>query len=377
MIKHKKHQGLFHLALGGILALFITGCATTPEPEPEPVVEPEPVSEPAPAPVEEPEIVIKPSAPETYIVVKGDTLWDISMKFLRDPWYWPEIWYENPQIANPHLIYPGDVITLYYVGGKPRLAVNGGPRVEGLPSNKLEPQIRREPIDTDDLVIPIQAIQSFLIRPDVLDKKTIDDAPYIFGTQEGRLIYGTGYTVYAHDMPDAKVGDQYDVYHPNKELRDPETGKLLGIETLYAGTGEVTRSGDPATLLLTNMLREGLPRDILLPIDRIDQDRNFYPHAPDEGTEGKIISLHKALVQVGQYQVAVIDLGLKDNIEKGHVFVVYQRGTTIREGGGKTTKLPDERSGLMMIFRVLDNVSYGLVMDSVVPMKINDIVKAP
>jgi len=225
LIKHKKHQGLFHLALGGILALFITGCATTPEPEPEPVVEPEPVSEPAPAPVEEPEIVIKPSAPETYIVVKGDTLWDISTKFLRDPWYWPEIWYGNPQIANPHLIYPGDVITLYYVGGKPRLAVNGGPRVEGLPSNKLEPQIRRESIGADDFVIPIQAIQSFLIRPDVLDKKTIDDAPYIFGTQEGRLIYGTGYTVYAHDMPDAKVGDQYDVYHPNKELRDPETGK--------------------------------------------------------------------------------------------------------------------------------------------------------
>ena len=152
---------------------------------------------------------------------------------------------------------------------------------------------------------------------------------------------------------------------------------MLGIETLYAGTAEVTRSGDPATLLLTNMLREGLPRDILLPVDRVDQDRNFYPHAPDEGTEGKIVSLHKALVQVGQYQVAVIDLGLKDNIEKGHVFVVHERGALIREGGGKTTRLPDERSGLMMIFRVLDNVSYGLVMDSVRPMRIGDIVKAP
>ena len=377
MIKHKKHQGLFHLALGAILALFITGCATTPEPEPEPVVEPEPVSEPAPAPVEEPEIVIKPSAPETYIVVKGDTLWDISTKFLRDPWYWPEIWYENPQIENPHLIFPGDVITLYYVGGKPRLAVNGGPRVEGLPSNKLQPQVRSEPITGDDLVIPIQSIQSFLIRPDVLDKKTIDDAPYIFGTQEGRLIYGSGYTVYAHDMPDAKVGEQYDVYHPSRELRDPETGESLGFETLFAGTAEVTRSGDPATLLLKNMLREGLPRDILLPVDRVDQDSDFYPHAPDEGTEGKIVALHKALVQVGQYQVAVIDLGLKDNIEKGHVFVVYQRGSIIREGGGKTTQLPHERSGLMMIFRVLDDVSYGLIMDSVVPMQINDIVKAP
>jgi hypothetical protein len=363
--------------LGGILALFITGCASTPEPQPEPVAEPEPVSEPAPAPVEEPEIVIKPSAPETYIVVKGDTLWDISSKFLRDPWYWPEIWYENPQIANPHLIFPGDVITLYYVGGKPRLAVNGGPRVEGLPSNKLEPQIRREAIDTDDLVIPIQAIQSFLIRPDVLDKQTIDNAPYIFGTQEGRLIYGTGYTVYAHNMPDAKVGDQYDVYHPNKELRDPQTGELLGIETLYAGSAEVTRSGEPATLLLTKMLREGLPKDILLPVDQVDQDRNFYPHAPDEGTEGKIVSLHKALVQVGQYQVAVIDLGANDNIEKGHVFVVYSRGSKIREEGGRTTQLPDEKSGLMMIFRVMDDVSYGLVMDSVRPMKINDIVKAP
>jgi len=377
LIKHKKHQGIFHLALGGILALFITGCATTPEPEPEPVVEPEPVSEPAPAPVEEPEIVIKPSAPETYIVVKGDTLWDISTKFLRDPWYWPEIWYENPQIANPHLIYPGDVITLYYVGGKPRLAVNGGPRVEGLPSNKLEPQVRAEPITADDLVIPIQSIQSFLIRPDVLDKKTIDAAPYIFGTQEGRLIYGTGYTVYAHDMPDAKVGDLYDVYHPNKELRDPETGELLGIETLYAGSAEVTRSGEPATLLLTNMLREGLPNDILLPVDQVDKDRNFYPHSPDEGTEGKIVSLHKALVQVGQYQVAVIDLGAKDNIEKGHVFVVYSRGSIVRETGGRTTQLPHEKTGLMMIFRVLDDVSYGLIMDSVEPMKINDIVKAP
>lgn len=380
MIKYNKDQGFTTLALGVILALFISGCASTSEPEPMPVEEEPQAAPPAPAPApveEEPEIVIKPSAPETYIVQKGDTLWDISTKFLRDPWFWPEIWYENPQIENPHLIFPGDEITLYYVGGKPRLAVNGGPRVTGLPTVKVKPQIRTEEFDESDLSIPVQMIQNFAVRPQVLDEATIKASPYIFGTQEGRLAYATGYTVYAHKMPDAKPNERYEVYHPNKKLRDPETGKVLGFETIYVGSAVVKAGGDPATLELVDMLREGLRGDILLPIEKLDLDtRDFFPRAPKPGLEGKVISLHKALFQIGQHQVGVIDLGAKDGIERGHIFVTYRRGSKVREEGGYT-QLPNEKSGLMMVYRVLDNVSYGLVMDSVLPLRINDVVKAP
>lgn len=378
MIKYNKDQGFAALTLGVILALFITGCASTSEPEM--IVEEPPVAQPEPTPLpreEEPEIVIKPSAPETYIVQKGDTLWDISTKFLRDPWFWPEIWYENPQIENPHLIYPGDVITLYYVGGKPRLAINGGPRVSGLPTVKIKPQVRTEEYGEGELAIPVQAVQNFVVRPQVLDEATIKAAPYIFGTQEGRLVYGTGYTVYAHNMPDAKQNERFEVYHPNKKLRDPETGKVLGFETIYAGSAVVMAPGEPATLKLVDMLREGLPKDILLPINKLEQDTSdFIPHPPKKGTEGKVISLHEALFQIGQHQVGVIDLGKKDGIERGHIFVTYRRGSIVREDGRKT-QLPNEKSGLMMIYRVLDNVSYGLVMDSVLPLRINDVVKAP
>ncbi len=389
MITLKKHQGLSTAALSMILTLLVSGCATTTEPEPMPVAEPEPVVEEpapvaAPAPEPEPEIVIKPSAPETYVVVKGDTLWDISTMYLQDPWYWPEIWHANPQIANPHLIFPGDVITLYYVGGKPRLTVDGGPRIEGLPTNKLEPQIRTSDLSTDDLVIPVQSVQSFIIRPDVLDEKSVNGAPYIVGTQEGRLIYGEGYTVYVKGLEDAKPNDQFDIYHPNKKLYDPDTGKVLGIETLYVGSAVVLAGGEPATVKLSKMTREALRNDILFPSDDFNQDRNFMPHPPPEGMSAKIISLHKALVQVGQYQVAVIDVGAKDGVEKGHVFVTYRKGSVVAEGPRSNrlgayskTQLPDEKSGLMMIFRVLDEVSYGLMMDSLIPVRIGDLAKAP
>jgi len=384
-----KKQGLSIAALSMILTLVVSGCATTSEPEPMPEEKPEPVVEeqapaPEPVPEPEPEIVIKPSAPETYVVVKGDTLWDISTKFLQDPWYWPEIWYENPQVENPHLIYPGDVLTLYYVGGKPRISVNGGPRIEGLPTNKLEPEIRTSAIGTDDLVIPVNAIQSFLIRPDVLDEDSVLDAPFIIGTQEGRLIYGEDYTVYVRGLKDAEVGQQMDIYHPNKRLYDTETGDLLGVETIYVGTGVVLATGEPATVKLSNMTREALRNDILFPSDTVDQDRNFMPHAPPENMEATVISLHKALVQIGQYQVAVINKGENDGVEKGHVFVTYRKGSVVsqgprsgRLGAYEKIQLPDEKSGLMMIFRVLDNVSYGLMMDSVIPVRIGDLAKAP
>ena len=382
MIKYNKYQGIAVLTLGVILASFITGCASTSEPKAQVVAEKSPAAQPAPAPApvaeKAPEIVIKASAPETYVVKKGDTLWDISTKFLNDPWYWPEIWYENPQIENPHLIYPGDVITLYYVGGKPRLAVNGGPRVTGLPTVKIEPQIRTEAYSEKDFAIPVQAVQNFIVRPQVLDKASIKAAPYILGTQEGRLVYGSGYTVYAHKMPDAKQGERFEVYHPNKQLTDPETGKVLGFETLYVGSAVVIAQGDPATLKLVDMQREGLPRDILLPINKLEQNTNDYiPKRPKEGTEGIVISLHKALFQIGQHQVGVINLGKKDGIERGDIFVTYRRGSIVREENGRKTQLPNEKSGLMMIYKVLDNVSYGLVMDSALPLRINDVVKAP
>ena len=316
------------------------------------------------------------------MVKKGDTLWDISTKFLKDPWYWPEIWHVNPQIANPHLIYPGDVITLFYIDGKPYLAVNGGPRVDGLQRDRLEPSIRVEPVDRGDEIVPIQTIHQFIVHPRVVDEETLDNAPYILDSQEKRLIYGPNENVYVRGIDPEQATRRYSVYRKGQELRDPQTRERLGWEAIHVGEARMVRTHDNgvATVELENTVRETLRGDRLMPIED-DITHTFIPHAPEQRIDGEIISLFDAISQVGQNQVVVLNRGERDGLENGHVLAVSQAGRTVRDDfarrGSRDVTLPGERAGLLMIFRTFDKVSYGLIMEATRAIHLGDTVGNP
>lgn len=360
-----------------ILAFLASGCATAPEPSPEPEPEPPRVQAP-PEPEPEPEIRIQPTAPERYVVQPGDTLWDISNHFLRDPWYWPELWVANPQIPNPHLIYPGDIITLYYVDGRPHLTVDGGPRVR--PTVRLSPRVRAEPLPPS-LDVPIQALQQFLVRPRIVTEQQMEDSAYLLASQDERMVFGAHDRVYARRLAEDPLGTRYNVFRAGGELRDPVTGEKLGFEAIPVGDAELVREGDPATVVLTRSDREALTGDRLLPQDDSDQAFLFTPSTPDPDAEGQIISLFDAISQIARFQVAVINLGEREGVERGHVFATYQSGREVRDRfagrGNETVTLPDERVGLMMVFRTFEKVSYALVMESTHPIERGYAVKHP
>ncbi len=322
---------------------------------------------------------LQANVPETYVVKKGDTLWGIAKHFLKNPWYWPEIWHSNPDIKNPHLIYPGDVISLYYVNGKPRLGINMK-QVPG--STRLQPKIRTYPLDEKDVGIAIQAIKPFLIRPQVVAEETLESAPHVLDSREARLIYGSGDEVYVHGLNNAWAGQRFSVFRPGKKLLDPKTGELLGYEATHASDAELIREGEPATIELQDSVREVLRGDRLLPLDPGPEGFYFIPHAPAPATEGNIISLFNALSQVAQYQIAVVNLGQRNGMEPGHVLEIHQAGRTVtdhfhRDQKDREVTLPTETSGLMMLFRTFDKVSYGLIMESDHPIRIGDIVTGP
>ncbi|SEQ37972.1 LysM domain-containing protein [Ectothiorhodospira magna] len=365
-----------------ILALLAAGCASTPPedvPEPQLAVSPEVIaSAPPPAPPPPDPVPLRPTAPERYVVQPGDTLWDISSTFLRDPWYWPEIWVANPQIANPHLIYPGDILSLYHVDGRPRLTVDGGPRVR--PTLRLSPQVREEPLPPA-LDVPIQALQQFLIRPRVVTQAQLDESAYLMAARDDRLIFGAHDCLYARGLKETTLGDRYDVFRTGDILMDPDSGEMLGHEAIPVGVAELVREGDPATVLLVRSDREALIGDRLLPQDSGQENFLFTPAAPPRDSQGRIISLFDAISQIARFQVAVINLGEREGIVEGHVFATYQSGRVVHDRlasrRGEAVTLPDERVGLIMVFRTFEKVSYALVMESTHPIERGFTVKHP
>jgi hypothetical protein len=321
------------------------------------------------------DVVLNPEHPDRYVVVKGDTLWDISAMFLRDPWLWPEVWYVNPQIANPHLIYPGDILTLVYVDGKPQLRMS-----RGYPTVDLDPRVRVESLENAIPTIPLDAIRPFLTRAIVVDKNELDTAPYVVASAGEHVITGVSDRVYARGIDDRDTA-VYDIYRPGGPYIDPDTDELLGYEALYIGTGPIEQFGDPATLFLAETTREVRVSDRLRPADRSTPVTHFQPHAPDDDLEGHIISVIDGVTQIGQFNVVAIDLGEREGIEVGHVFRVFQRGHKIKDTvSGKrndVVKLPDEDAGLIMVFRTFEKVSFGLIMKATSAIHINDFVRTP
>ena len=330
-------------------------------------------------------IPLTADAPEQYIVKPGDTLWDISKVFLREPWYWPEIWYVNPQVQNPHLIYPGDVLKLIYVDGQPRLTVaeRGG---EG--TKRLSPQVRREPLSQAITAIPYEVIAGFAGRPILLDKDQVKNAPYIVALRDEHMIGAAGNEIYARGIEDASVESRYSIVHVDGPLRDPENNDLLGYTGLYVGSGPVAASGDPAKLVLTESVREALQGDKLFP-ESVEVKSDFVPHAPATDIDAAVIAVRSASI-MGQYQLLALNRGSQAGLEPGHILSIQQRGTTVRDkfrkgglnagtsmGRGSKVQLPDEQIGMVMIFNTTPRMSYALVVESTHEIREGDRARNP
>lgn len=322
-------------------------------------------------------VALQPDHPDRYVVKKGDTLWDISSVFLQDPWRWPEIWHVNPQIENPHLIYPGDIIALVFgADGAPQLQLLRGRRTV-----KLSPKVRSTPLGEAIPPIPMDAIAQFLDNSRaVLTQEELDNAPYIVESMDSHLIAGTGDKIYVRSVPDRST-TRFNVYRPGTAYKRPGSEEVLGYEALYVGDATLQRVGDPATLELSRTVRETLIGDRLLPVGEEEIQQNFFPHPPAGEVDGQILKVIDGVSQIGQFQVVVIDLGSEDGMDAGTVLAVFQRGANIRdvvaEKADQRVKLPDERSGIVMVFRPFERVSYALVMSATRAIHINDAVRNP
>ncbi len=335
-------------------------------------------------------IIYEPEYPESYIVQKGDTLWDISSVFLRDPWHWPEIWFKNPQIENPHLIYPGDILAIIYVGGEKRvqivrrgedgkiLSVGGA---SGLKVVKLSPRVRTHSIDANIPSIPIDSIRHLLSRPLIIDEEELNNAAYILSSVDAHLINSIDDRLYVRKLNTTSGNGRYQIFRPNKALYDPATEELLGYEAIYVGETKLLKGGDPATVLVTNSEREILRDDRIIPLDNTNFERDFFPKPPATKVRGEVISLLDAISMLGQYQTIAINLGSRNGIETGNLLQIKRPGEVIpdlaEEDPNFRVKLPDERIGLIMIIRSFEKMSYALVMEALRPIVVTDYVESP
>ena len=386
---------LASVLLPAFITLGLNGCSS-PQPvvQPEPIVQPEPEVAPEPAPEVE-SSVVTPDYPERYVVVKGDTLWDISKKFLNDPWLWPSVWHINPSIRNPHLIYPGDIIVMYIIDGKPYITLDGqagmrpsGTSAEKLPREikpglkvvKLSPSTRVSGIHKAISTIPMNAIRPFLDRPRVVTEDQLDDAPYIVSSYEEHLISGTGNKVYAMNVETPLAA--YNIVRPGKEYVDPESGDVLGYEAIYLADARLLKVDEdkPATLIVTKALREVLNNDVLIPYEQRDQMFQFTPRSPQEEVKGQIMSVFNGVSQIGQHMVVVLNRGEEHGLAPGHVLAVMQKGATVHDSQRflfTSVELPDERAGIMMVFKTYKNLSYALIMEANRAMHVNDRFENP
>jgi hypothetical protein len=326
---------------------------------------------------------IQPNAPMHYTVKKGDTLWGIASMYLKDPWLWPEVWVINPQIANPHLIYPGDKLALAY-GADGHVHVG----LEAPGVVRLDPRLRSSPLDGSIPTIPYSTIAAFLSRPSVMTSDEIKRAPYVLAFRDMHEAAGSGNEVYIRNLP-AGPNARYAIMHVAGPLVDPDDGKVVGYEGIYTATALVQRPGDPAKAVLIDPARETLRGDRLMSNDTSEPPANFQPHVPGADTRGTILDVVSGADLIGTYNVVVINRGKRHGIDAGTVLAIDQAGDDVRDlfrNGreiGNTTPfaptvtLPEERTGTLLIFKVFDRVSYGLVIGASDLIQVGDIVRSP
>ncbi len=343
-------------------------------------------------------LAIRDDAPDSYVVVKGDTLWDISGKFFKDPWKWPQIWGLNKDaIKNPHWIYPGDVIVLdrnrgvlRVVGGEaagPATAVSGVPVVtppteqpqeRAMYGERLSPHVIVGPGEHDAIPsIPYADIKPFLNQALVIEEGELDDAPQIVAGLE-RSLLSNGDVAYARDLPTDK-GTEWQVYRPGNALVDPTTGRVLGYEAIFLGNARVEKFDKISTLRIYGAKQEIYPGDRLVQSPG-EVPENYIPRAPDDDISAQVIKIVNGITMAGPKAVVVINKGRRDGLQNGHVLALYHKGETIDRGNfGLTedTKLPDTRYGLLFVFRTYQRVSYALVMDAKIPVELMDVAQTP
>ena len=327
-------------------------------------------------------IPLADNAPDSYVVKRGDTLWGIAKVFLKDPWYWPEIWQVNPQVHNPHLIYPGDTLRLVYINGQPQIVLQRGDAV------RVEPRVRSEPIEAAITTIPYATVAAFMSKPSVLDRDQIKAAPYVLATRDLHVVMSEGDTVYARGFTSpAELGTHYNVVRVGDPLIDPDDKRLLGYDGIFTGSGHVTRQGDPTTLIMTESARESRAGDKLIP-GGVDVPLDFIPSAPRVKTNGRIISVSNGVTIIGQYEVVVVNRGARDGLAPGNVLGVFDTGPVVADNdkkgffalqtlGSKRVALPSERTGTFMVFKTFDNISYGLIMEATNLIRVGDKVQNP
>lgn len=319
--------------------------------------------------------LLKNGHPEHYFVKKGDNLWDISKKFLNNPWLWPEIWHVNPQVENPHLIFPGDKLNLVYIDGKPKLVAQRG---EASRTVKLSPQVRISPIDNAIPAIPLDKINAFLTRSRILEDDQLDGAPYVLAGTNGRIISGAGDRLYARGEFEGNE-NVYGIFRRGKVFVDPETNEALGLEAIdIAAAKIVSTDGDVATLVLNRSNEEVRVEDRLLPFLERKVTATFYPSSPEADITGVIMAVEGGVSQVGTMDIITLNRGEREGLEVGHVLAIYKRGQVVKDQvTAELIKLPDVRSGLAMVFRTFDKMSFAIVLNASQPLSVEDIVKNP
>lgn len=347
--------------------------------------------------------LLRADAPVDYTIIRGDTLWDISGRYLNKPWMWTSIWEANPQIRDPNLIFPGDKLELEYIdglptilfsqngiasiGGEPQLGAanaahavdeNGNPvAIYANSRAKVSPIIRAESLDAAIPTIPGDSIQQFLIHPLVVDMNTINSAPYVVANFENRLVSSVGSQIYARGQMN-RHQTNYGIYRKSDKLLDPDTGDLLGYEITHVGDAKLLNMGDPSTLMITSNKMETTSGDILLTSTLGDATHQYIPRMPRLNGEARIISLFNAISQTSRDQIVVLNIGEAGNIKKGDVLAIETQGKQVidkhAKSGPEYIKLPSVRTGVVMVFKTFEKVSYALVMESTRPIRVNDAV---
>lgn len=313
---------------------------------------------------------IAPDAPDRHVVAAGDTLWGIASKFLKDPYRWPELWKMNAaQAKNPHRIYPGQVVILDRSGPEPQLKL--GQLV------KLEPQVRATVEAKEISAIPPQAIEPFLAHPLVIETGGFENAPRVVATQESRVLTGSSDLIYASGI-DGNI-PLWQIYRPGKPFVDPDSGEVLGLEAIYLGSalviGKDGKGGEVTTLLIVGARQEIGRGDRLLPASR-PEIVSYMPRVPAQAINGRVLSLYGGVGEGGRHSIVAISRGKRDGVEMGHVLALYRSGAAVtsrlEDDKLHTHVLPDERYGLMFVFRVFERVSYALITDSARPVMPGD-----
>ena len=348
-------------------------------------------------------VALKPDHPDRYVVQKGDTLWDISKRFLTDPWRWASVWTINEQIKNPHLIYPGDIILLTYVDGKPQLSVvraeapapeaaaetapvtpttaveePAGETPTGLKVVKLHPKAHAGSIESAIPTISPEAIVPFLTEPLAVGRGELEKAGYVTIGLDERRALGDGSQFYARGLKKNSTTEYYQIFRQGKALKHPDTGETLAYEAQYLGDARLLEPGDPSKLVVTRVKQEILPTDRLLAAPEKVALPYYFPRAPEKNVRGSILAAVNGLREFGPTTIVAISLGKREGMEEGHVLRIMRHVGESKDPVSKRMyKLPDEETGLLMIFRVFDKVSYALIMDANQPVHIYDALRTP